>query len=113
MLVENKDALIAAVNSDYGVRSSFETKLAELLQAQDAALDAIKRLRGWMKPLKRHVDITQYPLAKAWTFAQPVGVVGIVVPWNFPIGMAFQPLIYAFAAGNRAMIKMSENSSHL
>jgi coniferyl-aldehyde dehydrogenase len=113
MLVDHQEDLVAAVNRDYGCRSSFETRLLELLQAQDAALDAIKRLRRWIKSRKRHLDITQYPLAKAWTFPQPVGVVGIVVPWNFPIAMAFQPLICAFAAGNRAMIKMSENSGHL
>ena len=113
MMVEHRDDLVAAVNRDYGCRSSFETRLTEILQVQDAALDAIKRLKGWMKPQKRHIDITQYPFAKAWTFPQPVGVIGIVVPWNFPIAMVFQPLICAFAAGNRAMIKMSENSNHL
>ncbi|MBB4843682.1 coniferyl-aldehyde dehydrogenase [Paucibacter oligotrophus] len=113
LIAENHDALISAVSQDYGGRASFETKLAELLGAQDAALDAIKHLRGWMKPSKRSVDLTQYPLAKAWTFPQPVGVVGIVVPWNFPIAMAFQPMICAFAAGNRVMVKMSENSGTL
>ncbi len=113
LLVDNKDALIAAVNQDYGCRSSFETKLTELLQCQDAVLGAIKQVKKWMKPQKRHVDATQYPLAKAWVFPQPVGVVGIVVPWNFPIAMAFQPMICAFAAGNRVMVKMSENSNAL
>lgn len=113
MMIDHKDELIAAVNADYGCRASFETKLAELLQVQDAALDAIKHLKKWMKPQKRHVPVTEYPLAKAWTFPQPVGVIGIVVPWNFPIAMAFQPLIGAFAAGNRVMIKMSENSNRL
>ncbi len=113
LLVENKDALIAAVNTDYGCRSTFETKMTELLQCQDAALDAIKHLKRWMKPQKRHLDPTQYPLAKAWTVPQPVGVVGIVVPWNFPIAMTFQPMVCAFAAGNRVMVKMSENSNAL
>jgi coniferyl-aldehyde dehydrogenase len=114
LIVENGDALIEAVSQDYGgCRSTFETKFTELFMAQEASLAAIKRLKKWMKPQKRHLDPTQYPLAKAWTFPQPVGVVGIVVPWNFPIAMAFQPLICAFAAGCRAMIKMSENSDHL
>ncbi|MCF8469426.1 MAG: coniferyl aldehyde dehydrogenase [Parvibaculum sp.] len=113
MVVENSDAMIEAVNQDYGCRSVFETKMTETLQVQEATLDAVKNLKKWMKPQKRHLDPTQYPLAKAWTFPQPVGVVGIVVPWNFPIAMALQPLICAFAAGNRAMIKMSENSNHL
>lgn len=113
MMVEHKDDLIAAVNRDYGCRSSFETRLTEIFQVQDAVLHARRHLKRWMRPQKRGLDITQYPLARAWTFAQPVGVVGIVVPWNFPIAMAFQPLICAFAAGNRAMIKMSENSRHV
>jgi coniferyl-aldehyde dehydrogenase len=113
LLVENKDSLIAAINSDYGCRSTFETKMTELLQCQEAALDAIKWLKRWMKPNRRRLDPTQYPLAKAWTFPQPVGVVGIVVPWNFPIAMTFQPMISAFAAGNRVMVKMSENSNAL
>ena len=113
MLVDNHDALVAAVNKDYGCRCAFETKFAETFMAQDATLDAIKRLKKWMKPVRRHLDPTQFPLASAWTFPQPVGVVGVVVPWNFPIALAFQPLIGIFAAGNRAMIKMSENSNHL
>jgi coniferyl-aldehyde dehydrogenase len=66
----------------------------------------------WTKPQKRHLDVTQYPLAKARVIPQPLGVVGIVVPWNFPISMALTPLTGIFAAGNTAMIKMSENWCH-
>ncbi len=113
LVVDHHDALVDAVNKDFGCRCAFETKFAETFMAQDAALDAIKQLKKWMKPKKRHLDPTQFPLASAWTFPQPVGVVGVVVPWNFPIAMTFQPLIGIFAAGNRAMIKMSENSNHL
>ncbi len=113
MLVENRQALIDAVNKDYGCRSSFETILTELLTNQEGILDTVKQLKKWMKPQKRHLDFTQYPLAKARVTPQPVGVVGIVVPWNFPISMAFAPLTGIFAAGNTAMIKMSENSNHL
>lgn len=113
MVKDNADALVEAVNADYGCRCRFETRFTEVFLAQEAALAAAKHLKDWMKPRKRHLDITQYPLAKAWTFPQPVGVVGIVTPWNFPIAMALQPLIPALAAGNRAMIKMSENSNNL
>ncbi len=113
LLADNREAIVAAIDQDYGCRSRFETLLTELLQGQEAALAAARRVRRWMRPQKRRLDPTQYPLASAYTFAQPVGVVGIVVPWNFPIAMAFQPLICAFAAGNRAMVKMSENSAHL
>lgn len=113
LLVEHREALVEAVNQDFGCRSRFETLMTELLQGQEAALDAIRQLPRWMKKHKRPLDITQYPLASAWVQPQPLGVVGIVVPWNFPIAMAVQPLIGALAAGNRVMVKMSENSAHL
>ncbi len=113
LLVENRDALVQAVHRDYGNRSTFETLFAECFLNQEGILDAIKHLRKWMKPQKRRLDITQYPLASARVIPQPVGVVGVVVPWNFPISMAFAPLTGIIAAGNRAMVKMSENSNHL
>ncbi len=113
LLVENRDRLVEAVNLDYGNRSRFETLFAECFLNQEGILDAIKHLRRWMKPQKRRLDITQYPFARARVIPQPVGVVGIVVPWNFPISMAFAPLTGIIAAGNRAMVKMSENSNHL
>ena len=113
MLVENSETLVEAVNRDFGCRCKFETRFTEIFLNQDAILATVKQLKKWLKPQKRHLDPTQYPLASAWTFPQPVGVVGIVVPWNFPIAMAITPLIGIFAAGNRAMIKMSENSNHL
>ena len=113
LLVDHREALVDAVNRDYGCRSRFETLMTELLQAQEGLLDAIKRLPRWMRREKRPLDITQYPLASAWVQPQPLGVVGVVVPWNFPIAMAVQPMIGALAAGNRVMVKMSENSAQL
>ena len=112
MVSENRDALVDAVDRDFGGRCGFETRITELLQVMGAARDAMRQLRKWMRPVRRRLDLTQYPLASAWTFPQPVGVVGIIVPWNFPIAMALQPLVCALAAGNRVMIKMSENSVH-
>ncbi len=112
LVAENQDAFVAAVNADFGCRSAFETRATELLQVMDACLHAIRHLRRWMRRERRKLDVTQFPLASAWTFPQPVGVVGIVVPWNFPVAMALQPLVCALAAGNRAMVKMSENSAH-
>ena len=113
LLVDHREALVDAVNRDYGCRSRFETLMTELLQAQEGLLDAIKRLPHWMRRERRPLDITQYPLASAWVQPQPLGVVGVVVPWNFPIAMAVQPMIGALAAGNRVMVKMSENSAQL
>jgi coniferyl-aldehyde dehydrogenase len=113
LLVENREALVDAVQRDFGNRSRFETLFTECFVNQEGILDAIKHLKSWMKPQKRRLDVTQYPLASARIIPQPVGVVGVVVPWNFPISMAFSPLTGIIAAGNRAMVKMSENSNHV
>ncbi|MFV8817406.1 coniferyl aldehyde dehydrogenase [Haliea sp. E17] len=113
MLVENREALVEAVNADYGTRARFETLMAELLMNQEGLLDAAKQVGNWMRPQKRSLDPTQYPLAKARLLPQPLGVVGVVAPWNFPISMAFAPLTGIFAAGNTAMVKLSENSNTL
>jgi coniferyl-aldehyde dehydrogenase len=66
-----------------------------------------------MKPQRRHVDLKSFGLASNRVIPQPLGVVGAIVPWNFPVNLSFVPLSYIFAAGNRAMVKMSENSRHL
>ncbi|KRG68342.1 coniferyl aldehyde dehydrogenase [Pseudoxanthomonas dokdonensis] len=113
LVADNRDALIEAVNQDYGCRSRFETGFAEIAVTLDGLQEAIKHLKRWMKPQKRHVDPMRLPLARARLLPQPVGVVGVVVPWNFPIAMVFHPLTSIFAAGNTAMVKMSENSNHL
>lgn len=113
MISENMDAIIAAISADYGNRSRHETQFAEIISATDGINDVIKRLKKWMKVQKRHVDITMFPGGKNRVIPQPLGVVGMIVPWNFPINLSFMPLAAAFAAGNRAMVKMSENSINL
>ena len=110
---ENKDALLAAISADYGHRSRHETLLAEVFPAIDGVDHTIKHLRGWMKPQKRAVDWRNFFGARNRVIPQPLGVVGVIVPWNFPINLSFLPLVAIFAAGNRAMVKMSENSRHL
>lgn len=110
---ENKDSLIAAVNADYGSRSSHETLFTEIFPAIDAVNHTLQHLQQWMKPQRRSVDWRNFFGAKNRVIPQPLGVVGCIVPWNFPIYLSFLPLIYIFAAGNRAMVKMSENSGHL
>ncbi len=113
LLKENRDALVAAINLDYGNRSEFETLFAEYFVVLESIHDAAKNLRRWMKPQKRHVDLMTYPGARNRVIPQPLGVVGVIVPWNFPLNLSFSPLAAIFAAGNRAMVKMSENSRHL
>lgn len=113
LLQENRDALVAAINSDYGNRSSFETLFAEIFVVLEGIHDTIGQLQRWMKPQRRRIDFMMYPLARNRVIPQPLGVVGVIVPWNFPINLSFAPLTAIFAAGNRAMVKMSENSRHL
>ncbi len=79
----------------------------------DSAHDAAKRLKGWMRPRRRHVDFVTFAGARNRLIPQPLGVVGVIVPWNYPLMLSFGPLVSIFAAGNRAMVKMSENSRRL
>ena len=113
MVIENQEAMIAAISSDYGNRSRHETLIAEILFVLDGLQFALKHLQRWMKPQRRHVDLTSFPGARNRVIPQPLGVVGVIVPWNFPLQLALGALTYIFAAGNRAMVKMSENSNAL
>jgi coniferyl-aldehyde dehydrogenase len=110
---ENKDALVAAINADYGSRSTHETLFAEIYPALDAIKHTLGHLKKWMKPQRRAVDLLNFFGSKNRVIPQPLGVVGCIVPWNFPVYLTILPLVYIFAAGNRSMVKMSENSRHL
>lgn len=110
MLSDNLDAIVEAISQDYGNRSRHETLFAEVISVTDGINDTIKQLKKWMKVQRRHVDITMFAGAKNRVIPQPLGVVGLIVPWNFPINLSFSQLCAVFAAGNRAMVKMSENS---
>ncbi|HEX5697819.1 MAG TPA: coniferyl aldehyde dehydrogenase [Rhodoferax sp.] len=110
---EHKEALCDAISADYGHRSRHETLLAEVLPVVDGIDHVLKHLRGWMKPQRRGVDWRNFLGASNRVIPQPLGVVGVIVPWNFPLNLSLVPLTYIFAAGNRAMVKMSENSRHL
>jgi coniferyl-aldehyde dehydrogenase len=110
MINENRESIIDAICKDYGNRSRHETLFAEVISVTDGINDTIKHLKKWMKVQKRHVDVGMFPGGKNRVIPQPLGVAGIIVPWNFPVNLSFNPLAAAFAAGNRAMVKMSENS---
>ncbi len=112
-LLENKDGIVAAIHADYGNRSMHETLLTELVPTLSEIDHAIGHVKKWMKPQRRQVDLRNYLGASNRVIPQPLGVVGCIVPWNFPINLTFVPLVSIFSAGNRAMVKMSENSRHL
>jgi coniferyl-aldehyde dehydrogenase len=113
LLKDNRAALVEAINQDYGNRSEFETLFAEFFVVLETINDAAKNLKSWMKPQRRKIDFMMYPGARNRVIPQPLGVVGVIVPWNFPLNLSFAPLAAIFAAGNRAMVKMSENSQNL
>ena len=110
---EHQDALCEAISADYGHRSRHESLLAEIVPSVDGIDHVIRHLRSWMRPQRRGVDLRSFLGARNRVIPQPLGVVGVIVPWNFPINLSMVPLTYIFAAGNRAMVKMSENSRHL
>lgn len=112
ILVENVEAIADAINADFGHRAAEETKLLEIFTSVDGIRDARKKVARWMRPERRHVSML-FATGKNRLVPQPKGLVGIVVPWNYPVFLLFGPLTSAIAAGNRCMIKMAANSSTL
>ncbi|MFZ5572325.1 MAG: coniferyl aldehyde dehydrogenase [Thermodesulfobacteriota bacterium] len=108
-LIKNQEKLIAAVNDDFSCRSRDETLLAEIFPSVEGIRYAAKRVKKWMKPARRMPGMLFLP-AKARIIYQPLGVVGIITPWNYPLYLAIGPLTGALAAGNRVIIKMSRNT---
>ncbi|KGI79203.1 coniferyl aldehyde dehydrogenase [Oleiagrimonas soli] len=107
LLGEHQDAICAAIDADFGGRPTEETQLLELFPSLQAVRHARGHLRRWMKP-KRHLAGLWFLPARTLLVPRPLGVVGIIVPWNYPLFLAVGPLVDALAAGNRAMVKMSE-----
>jgi coniferyl-aldehyde dehydrogenase len=110
---DHQDAICQAISADYGHRSRHETLLTDIAPVLSGIRHAKAHLKAWMRPQRREVDRLTFGLAANRVIPQPLGVVGVIVPWNFPLNLSLVPLTYIFAAGNRAMVKMSENSRHL
>lgn len=110
-LIRHQDKFAEAVNKDFGSRCTTETKFVELASLIESIKYAVHNTAKWMRPERRKVAMNLKP-AKAKVIYQPVGVVGIIVPWNYPFFLAIGPLITALAAGNRVMLKMSEFTPH-
>jgi len=106
-VIARRAQLEAALHADFGGRSPYETTLMELVPIAQAINYQRRHLRRWMRPERRHVGLTFKP-GRAHVQYQPLGVVGIISPWNFPVSLALMPLATAIAAGNRAMLKPSE-----
>lgn len=96
-----------AVDADFDGRSPRETALTEVFGAVQAIDYLARNLKRFMRPERRHVPLT-FQLGRAYVEYQPLGVIGILSPWNYPFLLAVVPLATALAAGNRAMLKPSE-----
>ncbi len=110
-IIANEQAIYDALQQDYGYRSEFDTLIADILPSISGINYALKNLKKWMAPSKRHSGLLLSP-SKIKVHYQPLGVVGIITPWNFPFFLALGPATQAIAAGNRVMIKMSEFTPH-
>jgi len=111
ILVDNADLIAQTVSEDFGHRSEDTTMLADIVASVGGFNHAIKHVKQWMKAEKRSLEFPMGLIgARGEVRFQPKGVVGIVAPWNFPIGMMFVPLSNALSAGNRCIIKPSEHT---
>lgn len=109
MLLTHGEDFARAMSADFGQRSHEQSMLTDVMPSISLIRYSQKRMKQWSKPEKRHVN---FPLnllgARAEVRYEPKGVIGIVAPWNFPVGLTMGPLAQAFAAGNRALLKPSE-----
>ncbi|MFG6455219.1 coniferyl aldehyde dehydrogenase [Roseateles sp. BYS96W] len=107
MTRDHGEALAAAMAQDFGHRARQESLLADLFTVESAARHAIKHLRGWMKTRRVATPLHFLPGHNV-LMRQPLGVIGVVAPWNYPYYLAMAPAVAALAAGNRVLIKPSE-----
>jgi coniferyl-aldehyde dehydrogenase len=106
ILVRRRD-YETAINADFGRRPALETAIMEIMPTVQGINYLRKNLRRWMRPRSRHVAL-QFRPATAKVLSQPLGVIGILSPWNYPVGLSLMPVATAIAAGNRVMLKPSE-----
>lgn len=111
LLLDNTDAFIDAMAADYGTRSRAASLFTEVIGMISVVEHTRSHVAQWMRPTK--------VMRAAWLCGlraevqpTPLGVVGIIGPWNFPVNLVVLPASAAFAAGNRVMIKMSEITAH-
>jgi coniferyl-aldehyde dehydrogenase len=104
---ENESRFEQAISEDFGHRCATETAIAESLLVLGEIKHASKHLKKWMAP-RRVATALQFVPARNRLIPQPLGVIGIIAPWNYPLQLTLAPAVGALAAGNRVMIKPSE-----
>jgi coniferyl-aldehyde dehydrogenase len=103
------ESMDAAIRADFGHRSTHENLLSEAMIVLAEIDHALKHLSSWIKPRRVGVGWRFWP-ARAQVRPLPVGVIGIIAPWNYPVNLALVPLVSAIAAGNHVYLKPSEHT---
>ena len=104
-------AMAEAIAADFGHRSKHESVIADGMTVTGEIDHLLSHLRSWMRPERIGVGWRFWP-ARAQVRPLPVGVVGVISPWNYPVNLALVPLATAIAAGNHVMLKPSEHTPH-
>ena len=109
LLVDHQLEICAALADDFGRRPATLTRFVDILPALSSLKYARRHVRRWMRPQRRRIGLPiGAPGVRAEIVPQPVGIVGVISPWNFPITLTFGPLAGILAAGNRCLVKPSE-----
>lgn len=111
LLLDNSDAFIDAMAADYGTRSKAASLFTEIIGITSVVEHTRSHVAQWMRPAKL-MPAARLCGLRAEVEPTPLGVVGVIGPWNFPVNLVVLPASAAFAAGNRVMIKMSEITAH-
>jgi coniferyl-aldehyde dehydrogenase len=107
IVLRHEDILVEALKTDFGQRSTYETRLLEIFPVVDEIRYVKRKLRGWMQTRRASVN-WQFLPSRAKIMYQPVGIVGVIGAWNYPVLLTLSPLVSALAAGNHVMVKPSE-----
>ena len=111
LIMDNRYDFVDALNTDFGNRSKNASMLSDIYGIMPAINQAIKNVKKWSKPEKKS---SNFPFgligAKSYIKYEPLGSVGMISPWNFPVNLTFVPLVSIFAAGNQVMHKPSEHT---
>ncbi|WP_086933995.1 coniferyl aldehyde dehydrogenase [Agarilytica rhodophyticola] len=109
LVVDNRDSICAALTKDFGCRDKQESLLIEVFPCQELIKHSIRHLSAWMKPKRKSVSLWFQP-GRAKVMSQPLGTIGVITPWNYPLFLAIGPVAGALSAGNTTMVKMPEHT---
>ena len=107
LTAEHEGEIVAAIAADFGTRSAQETRITELFMVTAGIRHTRRHLKSWMQSRRVSTPVYLWP-GTSRVLRQPLGVAGVISPWNYPFQLALLPIVAALAAGNRALLKPSE-----